>query len=67
VWVEIPVHDNYSLLTGNHYFPPDCDVKITEDHLNFLEHNLSTHLYRVIGQMALRYQIVIITAKLKII
>jgi hypothetical protein len=48
VWVEIPVHDNYSLLIGNHYFPPDCDVKIIEDYLNYLEHNLSTHLHRVI-------------------
>jgi hypothetical protein len=27
VWVEIPVHDNYSLLIGN-YFQPDCDVKL---------------------------------------
>jgi hypothetical protein len=48
VWVEIPVHDNYSLLIGNHYFPPDCDVKIIEVYLNFSEHNLSAHLYRVI-------------------
>jgi hypothetical protein len=48
VWVEIPVHDSYSLLIGNHYFPPDCDVKFIEDYLNFLEHNLSAHLYRVI-------------------
>jgi hypothetical protein len=28
VWVEIPVVDNYNLLIGNHYFAPDCDVKI---------------------------------------
>jgi hypothetical protein len=47
VWVEIPVHDNYSLLIGN-YVQPDCDVKIIEDYLNFLEHNLSARLYRAI-------------------
>jgi hypothetical protein len=47
VWAEIPAHDNYSLLIGNYYFPPDCDVNVI-DYLNFLEHNLSIHLYRAI-------------------
>jgi hypothetical protein len=48
VWVKIPVHNNYSLLIGSHYFQPDCDVKIIEDYINFLEQNLNIHLNRVI-------------------
>jgi hypothetical protein len=48
VWVEIPVVDSNNLLTGNHYFAPDCDVKIIENYLNLLEQNLNTHQYRVI-------------------
>jgi hypothetical protein len=48
VWVEIPVRDNYSLLIGNHYFAPDCDVKIIENYSNSLEVNLNSHLYRVV-------------------
>jgi hypothetical protein len=36
VWVRITVADNYNLLIGNHYFSPDCDVKIIENYLNFL-------------------------------
>jgi hypothetical protein len=28
VWVDIPIGDNYSLLTGKHYFATDCDVKL---------------------------------------
>jgi hypothetical protein len=48
VWVEIPVIDNYSLPTGNHYFKPDCDVKLIENYLNSLEVNLNSHLYRVV-------------------
>jgi hypothetical protein len=48
VWVEITVADNNNLLIGNHYFAPDCDVKIIENYLNLLEQNLNTHQYRVI-------------------
>jgi hypothetical protein len=48
VWIEIPVSDNFSLLIGNHYFPPDCNVTIIGDYLNFLEQNLNSHQYRVI-------------------
>jgi hypothetical protein len=47
VWVEVPVADNYNLLIGNHYFAPDCDVKIIGNYSSSLEQNLSTHLYRV--------------------
>jgi hypothetical protein len=43
-----PISDKYSLLIGNHNFSPDCDVKITKNYLNFLEQNVSTHLYCVI-------------------
>lgn len=35
MWVEIPVADNYSILTENYCFAPDCDVKVTENYLNF--------------------------------
>jgi hypothetical protein len=48
VWVEITVADNNNLLIGNHYFAPDCDVKIIENYLNLLEQNLNAHQYRVI-------------------
>jgi hypothetical protein len=48
VWVEVPVVDNYSLLIGNHYFAPDCDVKIIENYLNFLELNLNIHHYHLV-------------------
>jgi hypothetical protein len=37
VWVEISVGDNYSLLIGNNYFAPDCNVNIVENYLNILE------------------------------
>jgi hypothetical protein len=36
-WVEIPVTYHYNLLVGNYHFEPDCDVKIIEDYLKFLE------------------------------
>jgi hypothetical protein len=48
VWVEIPVPDNNNLFIGNHYFAPDCDVKIIENYLNLLEQNSNTHQYLVI-------------------
>jgi hypothetical protein len=31
VRIEIPVSDNFSLLIGNHYFPPDCNVTIIDN------------------------------------
>jgi hypothetical protein len=48
VGVEIIVADNNNLLTGNHYFAHDCNVKITENYSNLLEQNLNTRQYRVI-------------------
>jgi hypothetical protein len=48
VWVKIPVADNYSLLIGNNYFVPDCDVMVIKNCLNFLEQNLNTHHYCII-------------------
>jgi hypothetical protein len=32
---------------GNHYFAPDCDVKIIENYLDFLEKKLNKHHHRV--------------------
>jgi hypothetical protein len=46
VWIA--VSDNVNLLTGNHYFPPDCNVTITDNYLHFLEQNLNANQYRVI-------------------
>jgi hypothetical protein len=46
VQVEICVRYNCSLLTGSHYFSSDCDIKIIENYLNFLEVNLNFHLYQ---------------------
>jgi hypothetical protein len=37
VCIEIPTKDNYNLLLENHYIAPDCNVKITENYLDFLE------------------------------
>jgi hypothetical protein len=48
VWIEIPIRDNCNLLIGNHYFAPDCEIKIIENYLNSLEVNLNFHLYRVV-------------------
>jgi endonuclease/exonuclease/phosphatase family metal-dependent hydrolase len=48
VWIEISVSDNFSLLIVNPYFPPDCNVTIIDNCLNFLEQNLKTHQYPVI-------------------
>jgi hypothetical protein len=33
----MPVSDSFDLLIGNHYFPPDCNVTITDNCLNILE------------------------------
>jgi hypothetical protein len=35
VWFEVPASDNISLLTGNHYFPPECNVAVIENCLQF--------------------------------
>jgi hypothetical protein len=40
---ETPVSDNFSLLTGNHYIPPDYNVTINDTYLNVLEQNLNAH------------------------
>jgi hypothetical protein len=36
VWIEIPVSDNFNLIVGNQHFPPDCNVTIIDNNLNFL-------------------------------
>jgi hypothetical protein len=46
LWVEIPVTKNYNLLPGDHYFPPDCDVKIIKDCLNCRTKLKYTSLWR---------------------
>jgi hypothetical protein len=48
VWIEIPVSGNLHLLTGNHYLPPDFNVTIIDNKLNFLEQHLNAHQYRSI-------------------
>jgi hypothetical protein len=42
VSTETPVSDNFSLLIGNHYFPPECIVTLTDNYLNVLEQNKCT-------------------------
>jgi hypothetical protein len=48
MWLEIPVSDNFRLLTANHYSPPDCNVTIIYNCLNYLEQNLNASQYQVI-------------------
>jgi hypothetical protein len=35
VWGQITVGESCNVLKGDHYFAPDCDVKLTENYLNF--------------------------------
>jgi hypothetical protein len=35
VWIEIPVTDNFNLLIGNRYFPPDCNVAIIANYFKY--------------------------------
>jgi hypothetical protein len=44
VRIEIPVSDNFSLLIGNRYFPPDCNVTIIA--VQILVWNVNAHQYR---------------------
>jgi hypothetical protein len=34
VWIEIPILDGFNLLVGNHYFPLNTVVKVTENYFN---------------------------------
>jgi hypothetical protein len=48
VWIENLVSDNFNVLIGDHDFPPDCNVMITDNYLNFPEQNLNAYKYHVI-------------------
>jgi hypothetical protein len=34
VWLEIPIPDGFTLLIGNHYFPPNMDIKAIKNYFN---------------------------------
>ena len=48
VRIEIAAPDGFNLLTGNHYFSLNTDVKITENYFNSLESLLNTNESRII-------------------
>jgi hypothetical protein len=43
VWDEIPTSDGISILTGNHYFPPDNKPEVITDYFRHLENTLDTN------------------------
>jgi hypothetical protein len=75
VWIEIPVSDNFSLLIGDHYFPTDCNVTITDNYFKIFRTNLNAPQCRVImlgnfnvpmtGLMVCHFHILTTTIKLK--
>jgi hypothetical protein len=48
VSIEILLPDGFNLLTGNHYFLPNTDVKVTENYFNSLEIKLNPQNVRVV-------------------
>jgi hypothetical protein len=41
VWTEIPIPDVFNLLVVNRYFPPNTDIKVSENYFNCLKTNLN--------------------------
>lgn len=48
VWIEIKMNDGINLLIGNHYFPPDTELRILTSYLDFLVKKLDTQNYRIL-------------------
>jgi hypothetical protein len=40
--VRISIPGGFSLLIGNHYFPPNVDIKVIENYFNLLENKLNS-------------------------